>query len=124
MVMLVRFGLLAFFVAACGDLAGFWDVHGAATSLPRLCVFHVLSGYDCPGCGMGRALALLAGGELSSSLRQHPFALPFLVWMAAWGLLPGRAIERVERSGPRAHQVLPRAAVACIVLWWLATKVL
>ncbi len=38
-------------------------------------LFHV----PCPGCGMTRALRLLAHGQTAESLRMHPLALPVLV---------------------------------------------
>jgi hypothetical protein len=33
----------------------------------------------CPGCGMTRALKLLAHGDVQGSLRMHAFAVPILV---------------------------------------------
>jgi hypothetical protein len=33
----------------------------------------------CPGCGMTRAILLLAGGHVEASLRMHPLAVPVLV---------------------------------------------
>ena len=38
-------------------------------------LFHV----PCPGCGMTRALLLLAQGDTAGSFRMHPLALPVLV---------------------------------------------
>ena len=38
-----------------------------------LCVFHALTGLDCPGCGMTRAAWLLMHGHPIQSLQQNPF---------------------------------------------------
>lgn len=61
--------------------------------------------FPCPGCGMTRALDLLARGELASSLAMHPLALPTALsqlalaaasivaaskWGAPWALVRAR----------------------------------
>ncbi len=43
------------------------------------CAIAVMFHRPCPGCGMTRALLLLAGGHVEASLRMHPLALPVLV---------------------------------------------
>ena len=42
------------------------------------CAIAVLFHRPCPGCGMTRALLLLAGGHVEASLRMHPLAVPVL----------------------------------------------
>jgi len=48
------------------------------------CPFHLLTGLDCPGCGMSRAVLCLLRGDWSASVQWHPFASFFL---AAGGLV-------------------------------------
>ena len=36
------------------------------------CLFHLLTGLYCPGCGGTRALRALLAGDLALSLRYHP----------------------------------------------------
>jgi hypothetical protein len=73
---------------------------------------------------MGRALALLASGDPLGSLRQHPFALPFLLAMAAWGLLPGRFVREISQGSVLLRHLLPGTAAVCLIVWWLVAKVM
>ncbi len=55
-----------------------------ASALPaafgaQRCVIATLCHVPCPGCGMTRALRLLAAGQVDASLRMHPLAIPVLV---------------------------------------------
>ena len=59
-----------------------------------LCLFQHVTHHDCATCGMTRACALLAKGDVAGSLARHPMALPLavealLLWLAApiagWG---------------------------------------
>jgi len=54
------------------------------------CPFKLLTGRDCPGCGMGHALVYAMRGDWRASLHAHPLGLPVLaVWTAwlVWGAL-------------------------------------
>jgi hypothetical protein len=68
----------------------------AAAAIPEpsgglwACPVRFVVGLPCPGCGMTRALLLLAHGEWSAALRLHPLAPPLLaqavaLWLG-WGL--------------------------------------
>ena len=48
-----------------------------------VCAFRRLTGTPCPGCGLTRATAALARGELLAALRLHLFA-PLLLLQAVW----------------------------------------
>jgi Protein of unknown function (DUF2752) len=51
------------------------------------CVFHLLTGLECPGCGATRALYRLLHGDIGGAFRfnQLVFALgPFLLVAARW----------------------------------------
>ncbi|HSV97652.1 MAG TPA: DUF2752 domain-containing protein [Spirochaetota bacterium] len=50
------------------------------------CFFKLVYGVPCPGCGMMRAFAALAGGDLAAALLFHPLVLvvPFLVLVAVF----------------------------------------
>lgn len=51
--------------------------------IPIPCLFHYLLGIPCPSCGMTTSLAYAVHGEWLSSLKAHPFGLPFLVLLLA-----------------------------------------
>jgi hypothetical protein len=42
------------------------------------CPYHFLTGCDCPGCGMQRAMLALFRGDLNTSFQMHPAAIPML----------------------------------------------
>jgi Protein of unknown function (DUF2752) len=53
-----------------------------ATEHFTICVFHWL-GFDwCPGCGLGRSIALLYRGEFRQSLSTHFMGLPAVLLIA------------------------------------------
>jgi hypothetical protein len=62
----------------------------AAGSLFPSCLFHDLTGWYCPGCGITRALHALAHFDLRRALAMNAFlvlSLPLLAAMAAQGLM-------------------------------------
>jgi hypothetical protein len=107
----LRAGLSAFVVASAGHALGAWDLAAAAPRLPSLCPVHALTGHDCPGCGMTRALLALAQGDPVASFRQHPFALPVLLWAAAAALLPPIRLLHAE--------AVRMAAAVALLGWWM-----
>jgi hypothetical protein len=74
------------------------------------CPFYKATGWPCPGCGLGRACALLLRGDWRASVRLHAFA-PVLV--IALGLL---GLGLVLRGKPKA--------TLCAGVRWLEERVL
>ena len=94
------FGLVALSLALA-----FWDP--ATAGGPVLCLFHRATGIFCPACGMTRAAAALAHGELVTAMRWHPLLVPLaaeagVLWLA-WGvaLREGSRLEALRRLAPR-----------------------
>lgn len=50
------------------------------------CIFHMLTGYYCPGCGGTRALKALLHGQILQSLYYHPI-VPYLAGLGIWWLM-------------------------------------
>ena len=51
------------------------------------CQFHRLTGLNCPGCGMTRAVYALLHGEFATAMRDNALLVGVLVWLfarAAW----------------------------------------
>jgi hypothetical protein len=79
----------AFLALALGQALGLWRLQSWGAHAPDLCLFHRVTGLPCPGCGMGRALLLLAQGRVTEAWDMHPLA-PVLLGLAGLAaLLPG-----------------------------------
>ena len=88
-----RFGVLSLlamvFVAVVGLL--FAVDPEQAWYLPP-CLFHRLTGWYCPGCGMTRALHALLHGHLGVALRDNALVTVAVPAGIAWGLWQLRAL--------------------------------
>ena len=68
---------------------------------PIPCVFHLLTGLYCPGCGVGRACFALMHGELGEAFSYNPLMvilIPFLCLYAAargfdWAVTGGNHVD-------------------------------
>lgn len=70
--------------------------HGAAEPAGRsLCVLRNLGVDACPGCGLGRSIALLFAGRAADSFAAHPLGAAALV------ILVARIAHLIYRSRPR-----------------------
>jgi hypothetical protein len=81
---MVLVGLTVLILARACRLDGWGGVRLAGVRLPGVCVFHALTGIDCPGCGMTRAFVCLAHGQWARACRFHPLGpLVFLLMLLA-----------------------------------------
>jgi hypothetical protein len=75
------------------------------------CAFRRVTGIPCPGCGMTRAMAALARGQLVAALHLHPFAPLVLAQAAALWVKVGESLLR------RRPFTLPPRLLERLVLW-------
>ena len=91
----------------------------AQTSFYPLCVFHRMTGLQCPGCGGLRATHHLLHGDIVTAFRFNPLvvlALPLGAWLA-W-----RRWRRVANAPTLSHRAIAVWAwflFAVIVLFWI-----
>lgn len=104
--------------AALVIAAGAWVVRTfppAAYGFYPRCVFHELTGLDCPGCGSTRALHQLLHGHVSAAFHFNPmfFVLLFVALCAVPSLVRGQS--------PRFLRAPWFAWGAFIVMtcWWI-----
>ncbi len=100
---------LAAVLAACAA--------GAAASRAGFgvpCLFHLVTGLECPGCGVTRMLGALARGDLHSALRANA-ALTAL--LPVFAVLAARIVPRWVRTGSaRVTRGENFALVCCIAV--------
>ena len=95
-----------------------FDVHNQTLHQSK-CLFRLLTGYDCPGCGSQRAFHALLHGRLAEAWGYNPYL--FFAVPAGAVLI---AAEAVRRSQPRLHRTLVNPLSATIILaatiaWWV-----
>ncbi len=86
-----------------------------------ICAFRRLTGIPCPGCGLTRAMAALARGELLLALHFHPFA-PLILGEAAalWAAIGAAVVRRRPFTlPPRLLQQLVIWQAAALMALWL-----
>ena len=91
------------------------------------CPFRMLTGYECPGCGTGRALHQLMHGHVREAFGLNPLSmlmLPVLLYGLASFVLSSVSDVRLPqlRIGERAAWLLP-AVVVVKQRWIKATAV-
>ena len=110
------------------SVAAVWIASALPAALgAQRCVIATLCHVPCPGCGMTRALRLLAAGQVRASLQMHPLAVPVLLagaMLAAstvWATVTLGSPIRLHRSafGRVAIAVAVGAYGATFGLWIL-----
>ena len=132
-------------VQGSASSAGFWDLDGPPPAMSRRlaraatvaavwvasvlpvvlgvqpCPIAALFHVPCPGCGMTRALRLLAAGHVDASLRMHPLAVPVLV---AGALLIASTVWATLTTGSPIRlrgSLVGRIAIAVALVVYAAT---
>jgi hypothetical protein len=89
---------------------------------PMAALYHI----PCPGCGMTRALVLLATGDVAGSLRMHPLAVPALAAGIALTAAAALSTARSPADGASRPSFAPIAVrgaavvyAATLLLWVL-----
>jgi hypothetical protein len=75
-----------------------------------VCLFHSLTGLNCPGCGMTRALYALLHGNIRLALKDNALFVLALVALAVWST---RLLLRKIQNRPVQFSVMPQ------ILWFL-----
>lgn len=100
---------------------GIWNFESASRFFPP-CVFHLVTGVDCPGCGMTRAFLRLSHGDISGAFDFHPFSpiLALLLLLIAWG--PKTFWVWLQTSSTARYGSM--VAAALLISWWSWAKLL
>lgn len=90
------------------------------TWMPK-CMWHTLTGYDCPSCGSTRAMHCFLHGDIAGGLRYNWFVLyswPYFLFVALYEIL------RPRKMRPRWYWHLAYLYIALYLLWWLLRNLL
>jgi len=87
--------VLAMAVLGSGAVLFYFDP--AQHGFYPICLFHALTGLNCPGCGATRAAYQLLHGHLLRALQDNAF---FVLVLAALAAQAGRLVLRKLRSRP------------------------
>ena len=90
-----------------------------------LCLFHALTGYPCPGCGMTRAFCALGHGELRraigfNALSPILFLCAIVIWMSALATVLNLHGARSFFARLRPGESLSKMVFLLVLVWWVA----
>lgn len=103
---------------AVAGAAGAWVLYTFAPAGNRFypqCVFHAVTGLDCPGCGTTRALHALLHGDVAAAFRFNPML--FVLMAAALCALP--SLIRGERPRFLMQPWFGWTAVVVVTGYWV-----
>jgi Protein of unknown function (DUF2752) len=102
----------------------YWLPPGLYNFYPRCPVFE-LTHWQCPGCGMTRALAALLHGEFALSWHYNPLALLLLPWLGIY-FAAGywQAIRHGEWVMPRPPGPVLGGLLASIAVFSVARNII
>ena len=112
-----------FIIIVCLGVIYFFIDPTTSTFAPK-CLFHLLTGFDCPACGVQRFVHHLLNGEWSLAIRYNYFlviSLPYFVAVAITSFFKGRRVEAARRYVQHPYVVL--SVLALMILWWIVRNI-
>jgi len=68
--------------------------HGRIAGMPSLCLFHLLTGHPCPGCGFTRSVVCCAHFRWSDAVLYHPLGPLLYLILVIWSVV---GLARIAR---------------------------
>ena len=115
---LAFFTVVVLVAAALGSGAILFFFDPAKHGFYPICVFHSLTGLNCPGCGATRAAYQLLHGHLLRALHDNALFVLTLAALAAQGAW--LAMKKI-RNQPAGFVVSPKALWALLVITFVFT---
>ncbi len=84
------------------------------------CVWKALTGYDCPGCGLQRALHAMLTGDMKTMFWTNPFLViftPYFVAIFYAYISPDKFAQRIKPY--LYHNITIAIFLAIYVIWWV-----
>lgn len=88
------------------------------------CIFRLLTGYDCPACGIQRAIHTLINGDLVTALRYNYFLLISIPYFIAIAITTFWKADLIVKMGYYVqHPKVVRAILVLIIIWWIVRNI-
>lgn len=90
------------------------------SSLAPKCIVRQLTGYDCPSCGVQRAIHSLLHLDVERAFWLNPFVFvvaPYIVLLILTTLCKGEVFCRMRRYVQ--HRVVVYSYIALYFIWWV-----
>lgn len=82
------------------------------------CVFQMLTGLYCPGCGGTRALWFLLHGDILKSLWYHPL-IPYMAGILIWWMISEVRKRCFGKRGFLLHRWMIICGILITVIQWI-----
>ena len=112
-----------FLVAIIVNATGMVRVETVTGAIPSLCPFKIITGIECPGCGMTRAMVSLVKGHPGDAASHNPFCF-FLVFLLLLSILPSRLLERSRTRLGRVLPVFYSGILVLVLIFWVFDRLL
>ncbi len=105
------------------NTTGMVRIDRLAGAIPVFCPFKVITGVECPGCGMTRAMTSLITGNPGNALLYNPFCF-FLLFVLALSIVPVRWFKPVRTRLEHALPVFYAASLSLVITFWVFDRLL
>ena len=84
------------------------------------CLFRLVTGYRCPGCGMTHAPMALLHGQPRTAWRENPLSLTVVPLLVFYGTYRAEVYIRTARTDFKGWEILFLGVLwAVVLLFWL-----
>ena len=95
------------------------------TGLGIPCMFRLVTGYRCPGCGMTHAAMALIHGQPKTAFRENPLSLSVVPLLLLYGAYRAEVYIRTARTDFRKWEIVFLGVLWVVVLaFWLLRNLL
>ena len=102
-----------------------YAVFYSITGIGIPCLFHLITGFKCPGCGVTRMLISLLHFDFTAAFRYNAVLLcmlPFLILFFAYWLY--RYIRYGKRNNTKAMEIVCYVFVGILLVWGIVRNVI
>ncbi len=92
----------------------------AHSHLAPKCIFKLLTGYDCPGCGSQRAIHAFLNGHVWEGIQYNYLLVPALLYVIALTIFPRNGKVHLALSGTLACWIW----FGVFIAWWIGRNIL